>query len=175
MIEKIKQWIQRNKQLILYLLFGLITTVVSLGICYLTLKLGVLVWHDENGDPTAFLDILGSTTQWISGVLVSFLTNKKWVFTEAEHGGKATWKQLTIFSGSRVVTYFVEVVINLGVIWLLEWIGYEAFVLNLAVIKPEISARVWAKIVSSIVVVISNYYISKLLVFRQKATKSEES
>ena len=164
MIQKIKDLITRKKQLILYLMFGLITTVVSLGVCYVTIRLGTVVWHDERGEPTAIVDILGSTTQWISGVLVSFLTNKKWVFTEAEHGGKATWKQLAIFSGSRVVTYFVEVVINLGVIWLLEWVGYQAFVLNLWVIKPEISARIWAKIVSSVVVVVSNYFISKLLV-----------
>lgn len=174
MIQNIKNLITRKKQLILYLTFGLLTTIVSLLFCYVTVKLGTIVWHDEQGEPTAFVDILGSTTQWISGVLVAFLTNKLWVFTEAEHGGKATWKQLAIFSSSRVVTYFVEVVINLGVIWLLEWIGYQAFVLNLWVIKPEISARIWAKIISSVVVMVSNYFISKLLVFRQKGTEREE-
>ena len=170
MVQKIKNLIQRKKQLILYLVFGVITTVVSLVCCYVTIKLGTLIWHDENGDPTAFVDILGSTTQWISGVLVAFWTNKMWVFTEAEHGGKATWKQLGVFSGSRVVTYFVEVFMNLGVIWLLEALGYQAFVLNLWVIRPEISARVWAKIASSVVVMVSNYFISKLLVFRRKKT-----
>jgi putative flippase GtrA len=32
----------------------------------------------------------------------------------------------------------------------------------------EISVRVWAKLISSVIVVISNYFISKLLVFRSK-------
>ena len=66
-----------------------------------------------------FVDILGSTSQWIVGVLVAFLTNKKWVFTDAEKGTKATFKQLGIFSGARVATYFLEVFINLIFIALL--------------------------------------------------------
>ncbi|MBQ8331047.1 MAG: GtrA family protein [Clostridia bacterium] len=168
MKKKIKQFIQKKKQLILYLLFGAVTTVVSLFACYVTLKLGTLVWHDEKGDPTAFVDILGSTSQWVTGVLVSFLTNKKWVFTEAEHGGRATLKQLGVFSGSRVGTYFLEVMINLLVIDMLERLHYPDLVLTLLGMELTLSARIWAKVVSSILVVIVNYFISKLIVFRKK-------
>ena len=32
----------------------------------------------------------------------------------------------------------------------------------------ELTSRFWAKMISSVVVVISNYYISKLLVFKEK-------
>ncbi len=159
---------QKHHQLILYLLFGLITTVVSLGTCYLTLKFGVLIWHDENGAPTALLDILGSTTQWASGVLVSFWTNKKWVFTEAEHGRRAAWRQLGTFSLSRVGTYFLEVFVNLLAIDLLEALHYSDLMLNPFGMELALSARLWAKVISSILVVIANYYISKLLIFRKK-------
>ena len=173
MKNKIKAFIEHHKQLILYLLFGIITTVCSLGACYITLKLGALVWQDENGDPTAFVDILGSTTQWITGVLISFLTNKKWVFTQAEHGGKATLKQLGIFSSSRIATYFMEVGINLGVIALLEALNVPdvivPFLFGLA-----LTPRFWAKFVSSVFVVIANYFISKLVVFRKKPKSDSE-
>ena len=73
---KLKGIVIRKKQLILYLLFGVITTVCSLLAWYVTMHVGVFVFHDENGDPTAFLDVLGSTSQWIVGVVVAFITNK---------------------------------------------------------------------------------------------------
>ncbi len=174
MREKIKEKLQRKRQLILYLLFGTFTSICSLVACYVTLKLGTMLWQDEQGDPTAFVDVLGSTVQWVVGVLIAFLTNKKWVFIEAEHGGRATMKQLSVFAGSRVVTYFLEVFINLGVIALLEGLRYRAPEFSVLGANIELSARVWAKVVSSVIVVISNYYISKMLVFRQKGKKKDE-
>jgi putative flippase GtrA len=126
--------------------------------------------HDEAGEPTELLDIIGSTVQWVSGVLVAFITNRLWVFTYAEKGFKAGLKQLAVFSGSRVGTYFIEVAINLGVIALFDAFGYVAPTLNLVVVSFALTSRVWAKVVSSVVVVISNYFISKLLVFRKKKT-----
>ncbi|MBO5203623.1 MAG: GtrA family protein [Clostridia bacterium] len=167
-MSKLKQFYSKHKQLVLYLVFGFITTVASLFACYATLKIGVVFFHDENGEPTELLDILGSTAQWIVGVLVAFITNKKWVFTEAEKGARSTLKQLVTFSGSRVLTYFLEVAVNLGVIALLEALGYKAFTLPLLVVDIEISTRVWAKVVSSVLVVVSNYFISKLIVFKSK-------
>lgn len=170
-MSKLKQFYSKHKQLILYLVFGFITTVASLFACYATLKIGVIFLHDENGEPTELLDILGSTAQWVVGVLVAFITNKEWVFTDAEKGVRSTVKQLVTFSGARVLTYFLEVAVNLGVIALLEALGYKAFMLPLLVVDIEISTRVWAKVVSSVLVVVSNYFISKLIVFK-KAKKN---
>lgn len=176
MIQKIKDLIVSKKQLILYLFFGVITTLASLVICWLTILVAKQFWHDENGNPTVIVDILGSTTQWVSGVLIAFFTNRKWVFTEAEKGRGAMWKQLGMFSGSRVATYFIEVVANLGVIALLDQvIGYRAPTLNLLVTELTLSSRLWAKAVSSVIVIVSNYYISKLIVFRKKDKSAEEA
>ncbi len=169
-MDKLKQLYVKHKQLILYLLFGFITTVASLFACYLTLKIGVVFLHDENGEPTELLDILGSTSQWVVGVLVAFITNKEWVFTDAEKGIRSTVKQLATFSGARVLTYFLEVAVNLGVIALLEAARYKAFSLPLIIVNIEVSSRIWAKVVSSVLVVVSNYFISKLIVFRKKKT-----
>lgn len=174
MSKKLKELYQKHKLIVVYLLFGIISTVASLGACALTLKFGVLIWHDENGDPTAFLDIVGSTVQWVVGVLVSFITNKKWVFVDAERGARVTMRQLGVFAGSRVLTYFLEVGINLGGIWLLEAVGYRSFSISLLGLGIEVSERVWAKIISSVVIVISNYFISKLLVFKKRTKKDEK-
>ena len=115
-MEKIKAFYRKHKQIILYLLFGALTTVVSLTTCYITLKIGVIFMHDENGEPTRLLDVLGSTFQWISGVTVAFITNKKWVFTEAEKGISSGARQFAKFASGRIVTYFLEVGVNLGAI-----------------------------------------------------------
>ena len=173
MKEQIHRLIVQKKQVILYLLFGVVTTVCSLFACYLTLKFGVLILHDEKGEPTAFLDVLGSTTQWIVGVLVAFVTNKCWVFVEAERGVGATAKQFASFSGARVATYFLEVVLNLAFIYALEGLHYRTAILPMFGQELAISARVWAKALAAIAVVIANYFISKLFVFRRKRSEDE--
>ena len=170
MIEKIKKIYEKYKEIILYLLFGVITTVVSLTSCFITLKIGVLFdfLRGADGQPIELLDIIGSCVQWVSGVLVAFYTNKKWVFTGSEQGKEATLKQLITFSGARVATLFVEIVINLGTIALFDLAGYKPVELNLIILTLALTSRLWAKIVSSIVVVVSNYFISKFFVFTKK-------
>ena len=173
-MEKIKSLCKKYEELISYLFFGVVTTLCSLAVCFVTLKLGVLVWHDEAGQPTEFLDILGSTTQWISGVLVAFFTNKKWVFKNTERGLRGTGVQLVKFAGARVLTYFLEVGINLGAIAAFDACGYTAPTLTVLTLSIVVSSRLWAKVISSVLVVISNYFISKLMVFRKKKTDTEQ-
>ena len=163
-MNAIKAFYQKHKEVILYLIFGIITTVASLIACFITLEIGVIFIHDENGEPTELLDIIGSSVQGVVGVLVAFVTNKKWVFTDAERGAATTAKQLGKFAGGRVVTYFVEVGVNLGAIALLDLLGYTPF----GIFGIAITSRFWAKMVSSVIVVVSNYFISKLIVFKNK-------
>ena len=174
-VVALKRVIVRKKQLILYLSFGLLAGFFSLLAWYLTLYFGVFLLKDENGAPTALLDILGSTAQWIVGVVVTFTTNKKWVFREAEHGARAGIKQFGIFCSSRVLTYFLEVGVNLGVIALFErLLHYHAPILRLFGYGVEMSARIWAKLIALIVVIVANYFISKLIVFRKKDKKDQK-
>lgn len=175
MKEELKRLIARKRQLLLYLVFGVLTSVCSLLACYLTLKFGVLLFHDEKGEPTALLDVLGSTTQWIVGVVVAFVTNKRWVFVDAEHGGRATVKQFSAFAGARVATYFLEVVLNLAFISILEFLHYRTPTFPMFGTEIAISARVWAKAFAAVAVVIANYFISKLFIFRKKRTALDES
>ena len=175
MIKKIKAIYKKHELIIRYLFFGFITTVLSLLACYVTVKSAALIWHDESGDPNAIADSLGSIMQWIVGVLVAFFTNKLWVFKNAEKGARATFKQLFIFSSSRVGTFFIEWLINLGIIALLDdLLSYKAPIIPLGFMDFELSSRIWAKVVSSIIVVITNYYISKLIVFKKKNQVTKE-
>ena len=70
----------------------------------------------------------------------------------------------------------MEAVINLGIIALLDdLIHYRAPIIPLGFTEFELSSRIWAKIISSVIVVISNYYISKLFVFKKKKQSNSEA
>lgn len=161
-------WFVRNRQVLLYFAFGSATTVCSLIACYLTLKFGTRLWHDEAGNPTAFVDVLGSTSQWVVALLMVFFTNKKWVFTTAEHGVAVGIKQFGVFVGSRVMTYVLEVLLNLGLIALFEAVHYQDASVPLLGREVALSARLWAKLISSSTIVVINYFVSKILVFRNR-------
>ena len=155
----------KHKEIILYLAFGLITTVVSLLACFATLKIGVVFLHDENGEPTELLDILGSTMQWISGVLVAFVTNKKWVFIDAD-ANTSTAKQLGVFASGRILTFLLDYAVTyLGALGLSALMPFAN--------RVELLGGEWnlneiaAKIVAAVLVIIGNYVFSKLLVFRK--------
>ncbi|MBQ8849649.1 MAG: GtrA family protein [Clostridia bacterium] len=170
MIGRLKSFYEKHKEIISYLFFGVVTTVVSLGAWYLTMKVGVLFLNDGNGEPTTLLDAIGSTVQWVVGVAVAFITNKKFVFTDAEKGLGVTLRQLLTFTGSRVLTYFMEMGMNIGTIWAFQALGYRAF----EVLGFCVDERIWAKAITAVAVTIANYVISKLFVFRKKSQAKEK-
>ncbi len=161
-MKDMREFIRKHRQVVLYLSFGTVTTACSLLACFLTLRLGVRIWHDEKGEPTALLDIMASTVQWIVGVIVAFYTSKKYVFVDAEHGARVALRQIEIFAASRLLTYLLEVGVNLGVIALLEQLSYQTRVFC----GIPLTARVWAKGASSLMMLFTNYWVSKLWVFR---------
>ncbi len=164
-----KEFYHKHREVILYLLFGVLTTVVSFA-AYFAVFWG---WKAAAGipadDTTSAQYILAYSVaqiaQWVTGVLFAFFTNRKWVFDGAKENG-SLWSQLIKFSGARVVTFFVDYGIT--------YFG----ALALTALVPSLVAvamfgmtlnfcDIIAKTVAAIVVVISNYVISKLFVFRK--------
>ena len=158
----------------MYMIFGILTTVASFAAWYLTMEIGVLFWHDGEGEPTMGLDIVGSSVQWVVGVITAFITNKKWVFVDADKGVGVTVRQFVSFTCSRILTYFIETVLNLGLIAAFAGLGYKTFTLNLIGYPFDVSERIWAKLLTAVAVVIINYVLSKLLVFRKSKKKAEK-
>ena len=170
MIGRLKELYGKHREIISYLFFGVVTTVVSLGAWYLTMKVGVLFLNDGNGEPTTLLDAIGSTVQWVVGVAVAFVTNKIFVFTDAEKGFSKTVKQLATFTASRVMTYFMEMGMNIASIWAFQTLGYKAF----EVFGFNVDERIWAKAITAVAVTVANYVISKLLVFKKEKRVKEK-
>ena len=131
---------QKYKEIILYLIFGVLTTVISLLTYY------ALVYTILNPDNAWQLQ-LANIISWIAGVLFAYVTNRKYVF---ESKNKNKKKEITKFFLSRVITLLMDMVIM--------FVGVTVLKGNDKIIK----------IISQVVVIVLNYLFSKLIVFTKK-------
>lgn len=129
----------------LYLLFGGLTTVVSF------ITAGIAKHFLEQGglDSDAVSDI-STAISWVCAVTFAYLTNRVWVFDSKASGKKELFKEFLSFYGGRIATFFTEIIMMRV---LFSWIGINYWV---------------AKIFANVVVLILNYVISKLFVFKKK-------
>lgn len=169
MINKIKALLARNREIVMYLIFGVLTTVVGWGVYYAVLLGGRSIFgipvEEVTGARYLALYTVAQLIQWVCAVLFAFFTNRKWVFTEAEKEGKLL-SQLATFSGGRVLTLALDYIITWGLT-----LGLSA--LLPAWTSTRLFGREWnlceiaSKLVAAFAVIVCNYLISKLLVFRK--------
>lgn len=127
----------KNKEIINYLIFGGLTTVINVFIyCLITF------WILDANDMMELQ--IANGMAWILSVLFAYITNKKYVFKSKS---KRILREVSSFFGSRVFTLILEMIIM--------FVGVSLFMINDKVIK----------IISQIVVIIGNYLLSKMLVF----------
>lgn len=161
----IKAFWVKWREIIMYLIFGVLTTVVGITVYSLVFAVAEHLLRLDLTDKTSglYLGVYAAAQiiHWVAAVLFAFVTNKKWVFTDARP--EPLWKQLTTFAASRLVTLGLDVVITyLGVLaFAAIWPDGLTVILNFS---PEFMAKVAA----SVVVVIGNYVLSKVFVFRKK-------
>lgn len=159
-----KNLFNKYREIINYLIFGVITTAVSMGVYF-----SILLFAEHIGgispDAPKFnaIRLVAQILQWVAGVLVAFFTNKKWVFNAGGTTKKETAHELSKFALGRVGTLGLDTALTFGTVWILNAMNYVPFKFILT-----FTADLWSKIVASVVVIITNYIISKYLVFRKK-------
>lgn len=145
MIDKIKEFFREHREIIMYLIFGVSTTLVSWGSYALFVE-------------TAGLSVkLGNTLSWVCAVLFAFVTNKLWVFNSKSWSLKDVFNELVAFISSRLLTGAIEIA---GVPLLID-LGLSQAILGID--------GMLAKVLISVIIVILNYVFSKLIVFREKS------
>ena len=172
---KLKELYSKYQEIIKYLFFGVLTTLVGWAVYFSVLLVGkgVLGLPAEDTSSAKYLLIytIAQVVQWVAAVLFAFFTNRKWVFTDADRD-KPIYKQLPVFAGGRVLTFFLD--------YLITYFG----ALALSSLLPMLNSltlfdREWnlneiaAKLVAAVVVIIVNYILSKLLVFTKKQPRGE--
>lgn len=136
--ENVKALIRKYWDIIVYLIFGVLTTVVNYSF-YLPLFNFLHL-------SAAFCNVIA----WIAAVAFAFVTNKPFVFKSYDWSAKTVIPELLKFTGCRVLSGVIETLILFAAVDLLSWDG-----------------NLW-KLVTSVFVVIVNYIASKLVVFRNK-------
>lgn len=148
-MQKIKELYLKYKEIINYLIFGVLTTVVSLATKYL------LLFTILDASNAIQLQI-AVVTSWVTACLFAYITNRKWVF---ESKSKEILKEMAKFFASRLAT--------LGMEMLIMFVFVTALGLN-----SDMWVVVWT-LVSQVVIIIGNYILSKLVVFKNKKEKEE--
>ncbi len=171
-----KKFFEKYRELIVYIIVGLLTTAVSYGVRFAILypvsaAMGLDLSADS-GDMMARVSVLrtvATSVGWVAAVVFSFFANKSWVFRDTVKGRGAVLSQFGKFVGSRVATYFVELGIGVLVPPALIACGFKSFELLVT-----IDADLVAMAISMVVVTVINYILSKLLVFRKKKKGEQE-
>ena len=136
-MKKIKEVYLKYKEIINYLIFGVLTTLVSLIVYYL------LVFTFLNPSNPIELQI-ANILSWVAGVAFAYFTNRKFVFESKE---KNKIKEASKFVTARLVTLIMDM--------LIMWIGVTILHGNDKIMK----------LLSQVIVIVSNYLFSKLIVF----------
>lgn len=152
MINKIKKLAKKYRELITYIIFGVLTTIVSL--------VSFKIFDSLLGEK---LYLLTNIMSWIFAVSFAYITNKLWVFESKSWQGKTVIKELLGFVGARLFSLGVE---ELGLWLLIDILNTGA--LRLSILSLDINGNMIAKVIMQIVVIILNYVFSKLVVFKKK-------
>lgn len=139
-MKKVLNIYHKYEEIINYLIFGFLTTLISLIVYY------GLVYTFLNPNKPILLQI-ANILSWIAGVTFAYVTNKKYVF---KSNNKNIKKELSSFLLARLVTLFIDM--------LIMFIGVTILNGNDKIIK----------ILSQIIVIVSNYLFSKLFIFKKK-------
>ena len=162
-MNKIKELCIKYREILVYLVVGVLTTIVS----WMVVFLGKLVLDMD----VSWQNFLNNSLSWAAGVCFAYPLNRKWVFKSKN---PEIFKEFVGFAGSRVSTWVLDVIIMwLFVnVWTLEapiqavmgWLGKSVEGQALT----DLNYWVVKILISSVLVTIANYIFSKFLIFNKK-------
>jgi putative flippase GtrA len=144
MVKKLISFYKAHQEPINYLFFGALTTLVNWCSYSLLVRFA------------GFTITVSNVIAWVVAVIFAFLTNKMWVFKSRSWQPLVVLREGGSFLGARIITALVEIagvpaIFHLGINYPL--FGIEGFL---------------AKVIISVIVIILNYILSKVFIFRQK-------
>lgn len=167
-----REFYRKHREIILYIVFGVLTTAIS----FVTYYLFRWIFPDKDSVPEwlrwifSLTSVFGADSNtalpvilsWVCAVTFAFVTNRLFVFRSTAKGfGRVAAETLKFFA-ARLFTLLVDLVI---MFLLVDLTGITNALYEL-----------FAKIVSNIAVLVLNYLLSKLMVFRgEKTPQGEES
>lgn len=148
----IKKLFLKYKEIISYVFFGVLATIVNL----VSFKLFELILGER-------LYLVTNVVSWLITVIFAYFTNKLWVFESKSWKANVVIKELIGFFGARIFSLVVE---EAG-LWLMIDICHMGNI-SWDILSININGNMIAKIIMQVVVVILNYVFSKLIIFKKK-------
>ncbi len=147
MKEKIIALFKKYREIIVYVIVGGLTTVVS----WVAKFLFNFIFYAGTAFPTPTQNLVLSIVNWVAGVAFAYPTNRKFVF---ESKDPKILPECIKFVLSRVSTLILDAV----VMQILVAVGLDLYI---------------ATLISAVLVVIANYVFSKVFVFKKKDAGAE--
>ena len=140
MKKKFMELYKQYKEIVNYLIVGILTTMVSLGVYYICV---LIFLNPENAIQLQVANIIS----WVAAVTFAYFTNRKFVF---ESKTPDMLKEASTFVGARVATLLMDMLC-----------------MFIMVTCMGLSDKI-AKLVVQLIVTVANYIFSKIFVFRKK-------
>ena len=146
-MNKIKEFLlkyfNRYRGVVLYIFFGGITTLINIVSYYVFVK---YIFADMG----SLANSLSNAVAWLFSVLFAFFTNKVWVFESKSWQKSVVLKEIISFFSFRFATGILDMgIMILGV----DILKYNELIM---------------KVLSNVLVLVSNYVGSKLFIFKKK-------
>jgi putative flippase GtrA len=130
--------IEKHRDVLSYLFFGCVTTLVNYIVYFLLYNIAHLSGAYSN------------TIAWAVAVAVAFVTNKPFVFKSYDWSWKTVWPELVKFVGSRIGSGLLETGI---IVVTVDQLSMDGNVM---------------KLLTGILVIVLNYIAGKCLVFKDR-------
>lgn len=110
MLLKIKKLLEKYRSEIIYLIFGVLTTLVN----YIVYSPCLHYLHSAS---------VSNSIAWVFAVIFAYLTNKPFVFQSHDWSMKVVAPEFVKFVGTRVASWLVETGILFLAVDMLQWNG----------------------------------------------------
>ena len=151
MAQKIKALFKdkaRLREVISYLVFGLLTTLVS---WFVYIALTALLGLSQQAPGSAGWRLIANAsnvTSWVAAVSFAYITNKRFVFKSTQKKGSA-WREFILFVSARALSMLL----------------FQILLFNLCLLFMDDKM---AKLLMNVLEVLFNYFASKFVVFNKK-------
>ena len=129
---------KKYRAMILYIIFGIITTIVNMGVYWLFYNI------------MGIANLPSTIIAWFAAVVIAYATNKVWVFDSRSFAPKVLIYELITFFACRIVTGLLDIAIM--------YVAVDMMHLNGIIFK----------FISNVLVIILNFIASKLVIFVKK-------
>ena len=136
--EEIIKETKKQNELVSYIIFGLATTVVS------------MVVYGVCNSVFEMHYLVSNIVSWIMAVTFAYITNKMFVFKTRGMGFAQLKREVSLFVSARLASLLIEEIGLFLLVGLLEW------------------GEIGGKLVMQAVVIVLNYFFSKLVIFKKE-------